>query len=97
MNAHRSKLRPFHQRTCRGVFDSVGIQTHEILFSVSTGSIIALFAGAAEQVAEITLIVMACDACSDFTAEEVISTETMTAAMKIESTKAAKYAAPHKK
>lgn len=96
MNAHRSKLRPYHRRTCRGVFDSVGIQTHEILISVSTGSIIALFEGTAEQVAEITMIVMASGALREFAAEEVISTETMAAVMKSASTKAEKYAAPHK-
>ena len=83
-----------------GLFKSLGIKTHEILFSVSTGSIVALVEGTAEQLADTTMIVMESGAFSEIGAEEMISTKTMTAAMASAGAKAgakaAKYKAPHK-
>ncbi len=79
-----------------GLFKSLGIKTHEILFSVSTGSIVALVVGTAEQLADTTMIVMESGAFSEIGAEEMISTKTMTAAMASAGAEAAKYKAPHK-
>ena len=97
--AFQGMLAAPHDRgqAAKGLFKSLGINTREILFSVSTGSIVALVEGTAEQLVDTKMIVMESGAFIEIGAEEMISTKTMTAAMASVGAKAAKYKAPHKK
>jgi uncharacterized protein with GYD domain len=78
------------------LFKSIGLKTHEVMFSVSTGSIVCLVEGTAEQITETQMITMASGAFSEIHAEELVSTKTMKAAMAHAGAKAAKYKAPNK-
>lgn len=78
------------------LFKSIGLKTHDIFFSVSTGSIVCLVEGTAEQMAETQMITMASGAFTDIHSEELISTKTMKTAMANAGAKAAKYKAPNK-
>lgn len=79
------------------LFKALGIKTHEILFAISSGSVVCLVEGTAEQMAEATMITMSSGAFNDLSAEEMISTKAMTEAMLGAGAKAAKYKAPNKK
>ena len=79
------------------LFKALGIKAHEILFSISSGGIVCLLEGSAEQMAEAQMITMASGSFSEISAEEMISTKTMTAAMTSAGAKAAKYKAPKQK
>ena len=79
------------------LFKALGIKAHEILFSISSGGIVCLLEGSAEQMAEAQMITMASGSFSEISAEEMISTKTMTAAMTSAGAKAAKYKAPNQK
>ena len=79
------------------LFKALGIKAHEILFSISSGGIVCLLEGSAEQIAEAQMITMASGGFSEISAEEMISTKTMTAAMTSAGAKAAKYKAPNQK
>ena len=79
------------------LFKALGIKAHEILFSISSGGIVCLLEGSAEQMAEAQMITMASGGFSEISAEEMISTKTMTAAMTSAGAKAAKYKAPNQK
>ena len=79
------------------LFKALGIKAHEILFSISSGGIVCLLEGSAEQMAEAQMITMASGSFSEISAEEMISTKTMTAAMTSAGAKAAKYKAPNNK
>jgi uncharacterized protein with GYD domain len=79
------------------LFKALGIKTHEILFSISSGCIVCLLEASVEQMAEAQMITMASGGFSEISAEEMISTKTMTAAMTSAGAKAAKYKAPNKK
>ena len=79
------------------LFKALGIKAHEILFSISSGCIVCLLEGSAEQMAEAQMITMASGSFSEISAEEMISTKTMTAAMTSAGAKAAKYKAPNQK
>ena len=79
------------------LFKALGIKAHEILFSISSGGIVCLLEGSAEQMAEAQMITMASGGFSEISAEEMISTKTMTAAMTSAGAKAAKYKAPNNK
>ena len=79
------------------LFKALGIKAHEILFSISSGGIVCLLEGSAEQMAEAQMITMASGSFSEISAEEMISTKTMTAAMTSAGAKAARYKAPNKK
>lgn len=78
------------------LFKSLGLKTHEIYFSISSGSIVCLVEGSAEQVAEAQMITMSSGAFSEIHAEELISTKSMKTAMTNAGAKAAKYKAPNK-
>ena len=97
--AFQGMLAAPHDRgeAAKALFKSLGIKTHEILFSVSTGGIVCLLEGTAEQMTEASMITMASGAFIDIGSEEMISTKIMTAAMTSAGAKAAKYKAPHKK
>ena len=58
--AFQGMLAAPHDRgqAAKGLFKSLGINTREILFSVSTGSIVALVEGTAEQLVDTKMIVM---------------------------------------
>ena len=81
----------------KALFKALGMKTHEVFFSISTGSLVGFVEGTAEQMAEAQMIVMAAGGISDVIVEEMISTKTMTAAMTSAGAKAAKYKAPNKK
>ena len=79
------------------LFKSIGLKTHEVMFSVSTGSIVCLVEGTAEQITETQMITMASGGFSQVCAQELMTTKDMLGAMKSAGAKAAKYAAPNKK
>ena len=76
---------------------TIGMKTHEVLYSISTGSLVALLEGTAEQMAQIQMIVMGSGAISDAIVEEMISTKTLIATMKTAGAKAGEYKAANKK
>jgi len=78
------------------LFKSLGLKTHEIFFSISSGSIVCLVEGTAEQVTEAQMITMASGAFTEINVEELISTKAMKTAMTNAAAKAAKYKAPNK-
>ena len=97
--AFQGMLAAPHDRgeAAKALFKALGIKTHEILFSISSGGIVCLLEGSAEQMAEAQMITMASGSFSEISAEEMISTKTMTAAMTSAGAKAAKYKAPNQK
>lgn len=78
------------------LFKSLGLKTHEIYFSISSGSIVCLLEGSAEQLAEALMITMSSGAFSEAHTEELISTKSTKTAMTNAGAKAAKYKAPNK-
>lgn len=80
----------------KALFKSLGFKTHELLFSISNGSIVCLIEGSAEQITEAQMITMSSGAFAEIHVEEVISTKAMKAAMTSAGAKAAKYKAPNK-
>jgi uncharacterized protein with GYD domain len=78
------------------LFKSLGLKTHEIYFSISSGSIVCLLEGSAEQLVEALMITMASGAFSEAHTEELISTKSTKTAMTNAGAKAAKYKAPNK-
>ena len=80
----------------KALFKSLGLKTHEILFSISSGSIVCLVEGTAEQVTEAQMITMSSGAFTEIQVEELISTKAMKTAMTNAAAKAAKYKAPNK-
>ena len=80
----------------KALFKSLGLKTHEIFFSLSSGSIVCLVEGTAEQVTEAQMITMASGAFTEIHVEELISTKAMKTAMTNAAAKAAKYKAPNK-
>ena len=80
----------------KALFKSLGLKTHEIFFSISSGSIVCLVEGTAEQVTEAQMITMSSGAFTEIHVEELISTKAMKTAMTNAAAKAAKYKAPNK-
>ena len=80
----------------KALFKSLGLKTHDIFFSISSGSIVCLVEGTAEQVTEAQMITMASGAFTEINVEELISTKAMRTAMTNAAAKAAKYKAPNK-
>ena len=80
----------------KALFKSLGLKTHEVLFSISTGSIVCLLEGSAEQITEAQMITQSSGAFAEIHVEELISTKAMKAAMASAGAKAAKYKAPNK-
>jgi len=80
----------------KALFKSLGLKTHEIFFSISSGSIVCLVEGTAEQVTEAQMITMSSGAFTEIQVEELISTKAMKTAMTNAVAKAAKYKAPNK-
>jgi uncharacterized protein with GYD domain len=80
----------------KALFKSLGLKTHDIFFSISSGSIVCLVEGTAEQVTEAQMITMASGAFTEINVEELISTKAMKTAMTNAGAKAAKYKAPNK-
>ena len=78
------------------IFKTVGIKTHEILYSVSTGEIVCLIEGSGEQITEIEMITMASGVFSSVSSEELISTKTMVDVMKSAGANASKFKPPNK-
>jgi len=72
------------------------LKTHEVLFSISNGSIVCLIEGTAEQITEAQMITMASGAFQEIQVEELVSTKAMKSAMANAGAKAAKYKAPNK-
>ena len=80
----------------KALFKSLGLKTHDIFFSISSGSIVCLVEGTAERVTEAQMITMASGAFTEINVEELISTKAMKTAMTNAAAKAAKYKAPNK-
>jgi uncharacterized protein with GYD domain len=80
----------------KALFKSLGLKTHDIFFSISSGSIVCLVEGTAEQVTEAQMITMASGAFTEINVEELLSTKAMKTAMTNAAAKAAKYKAPNK-
>ena len=80
----------------KALFKSLGLKTHDIFFSISSGSIVCLVEGTAEQVTEAQMITMASGAFAEIHVEELISTKAMKTAMTNAAAKASKYKAPNK-
>ena len=80
----------------KALFKSLGLKTHEIFFSISSGSIVCLVEGTAEQVTEAQMITMSSGAFTEIHVEELISTKALKTAMTNAAAKAAKYKAPNK-
>ncbi len=80
----------------KALFKSLGLKTHEVLFSISNGSIVCLIEGTAEQITEAQMITMASGAFQEIQVEELVSTKAMKSAMTNAGAKAAKYKAPKK-
>lgn len=78
------------------LFKSIGLKTHEIFYSISTGSIVCLVEGNTEQITEAQMITMSSGAFLEIDVEELISTKAMKSAMGNAGAKAAKYKAPNK-
>jgi uncharacterized protein with GYD domain len=80
----------------KSLFKALGLKTHEVFFSISSGSIVCLVEGTADQMAETQMITMGSGAFSEIHAEELISTKSMKSAMTKAGTKASKYKSPNK-
>ena len=80
----------------KALFKSMGFKTHEVLFSISNGSIVCLIEGTSEQITEAQMITMSSGAFTEIHVEELISTKAMKTAMTNAGAKVAKYKAPNK-
>lgn len=80
----------------RVLFDAIGIRTHSIHYSVSTGEIVCMLEGTAEQMATVEMVVMGSGGFSSVCSLELVSLEQMNSAMSKASEIASKYQAPNK-
>lgn len=80
----------------RTLFDAMGLKTHSIHFSVTTGEIVVMVEGTAEQLTAVEMVVMGSGAFSNISSIEVVTVEQMNASMSQASQIAAKYQPPNK-
>ena len=79
----------------RAMFKALGVKTHSIHFSSSTGDIICIVEGNAEQMAQIGAITMSSGAFQFISSEELITTAAMNIAMAKAGKAVGKYKAPN--
>lgn len=80
----------------KAVFASAGAKVHEVYYEASSGSVVVIVEGTAEQMSVVTMVVMGRGAFSTFDATELISMSAMTGAMTAAQGIAKGYAAPNK-
>ncbi|MFT5933232.1 MAG: hypothetical protein ACI9M6_000272 [Hydrogenophaga sp.] len=80
----------------RALFDAIGIKTHSIYFSVTSGEVVTIIEGTADQMAEVEMVVMSSGAFSGINSLELVTMEQMNAAMSKAGQTVAKYLAPAK-
>lgn len=80
----------------RLLFDAIGIKTHSIYFSVTSGEIVTIIEGTADQMAEVEMIIMSSGAFSGVNSLELVTIEQMNAAMSKAGMTVAKYQAPNR-
>lgn len=80
----------------RSLFDAIGIKTHTIYFSVTSGEIVTIIEGTADQMAAVEMVVMSSGAFSGVNSLELVTIEQMNAAMSKAGQAVAKYQAPNK-
>ena len=79
----------------KAIFKSLGLKTHSVHYSASTGDFIGIVEGNAEQIAQVGAISMGAGAFHSFSVEELITTAAMAAAMAKAGKAAGKYKAPN--
>ena len=80
----------------KAVFASAGAKAQEVYYETSTGSVVVMVEGTAEQMSVVTMVVMASGAFSTVDATELISMSAMTGAMTVAQGIAKGYSAPNK-
>ncbi|MEN9763796.1 MAG: hypothetical protein RI906_3622 [Pseudomonadota bacterium] len=80
----------------QAVFASAGAKAHEVYYEASSGSVVVIVEGTAEQMSVVTMVVMASGAFSSVDATELISMSAMTGAMTAAQRIAKAYSAPNK-
>jgi len=80
----------------RSLFDAIGIKTHSIYFSVTSGEIVTIIEGTADQMAEVEMIIMSSGAFLGVNSLELVTIEQMNAAMSKAGMTVAKYQAPNR-
>ena len=80
----------------RVLFDAIGISTHSIHYSVSTGEFVCMLEGTADQIAVVEMVTIGSGAFTSISSLELLSIEQMNAAMTTASGIASKYQAPNK-
>jgi uncharacterized protein with GYD domain len=84
-------------QAAKALFKSLGLETKEIMYSVTSGEIVCLVEGTAAKSPRPKLITMASGGFSQVDAQELMTTKDMQAAMKTATLKVSKYSAPNKK
>jgi uncharacterized protein with GYD domain len=79
----------------RSLFDSIGIKMHAIYFSVTSGEIVTIIEGAADQMAMVEMVIMSSGAFSAVNSLELVTTDKMHTAMLMAAEAAAKYQPPN--
>jgi hypothetical protein len=79
----------------KAIFKTLGVKTHSIHFSSSSGNIICIIEGNAEQMVQINAILMSSGAFQFIQSEELITTATMNTAMAKAGKAVGKYKAPN--
>ncbi len=80
----------------RALFESIGIKTHTMHFSVTSGEIVTIIEGTADQMATVEMVIMSSGAFVGVSSLELVSMDQMTAAMATAAQMVAKYQAPNK-
>jgi uncharacterized protein with GYD domain len=78
------------------LFDAVGIKTHSIHFSVSSGEIVSMVECTPEQMAIVEIIILGSGGFNNVSSLELLSLDQMNTAMTTASGIAALYQAPNK-
>lgn len=80
----------------RSLFESMGIKAHTMHYSVSSGEIVTIIEGGAEQMAAVEMVIMSSGAFMGVSSLELVSIDQMNAAMTTASQMVAKYQAPNR-
>ena len=84
------------EAAARGIFEALGVQLHQLYFSVNEAEIVAIMEGEAQQMAALEMVTKGSGTFDAFSAKEVISMSDMRAAMETASKVASAYAPPNR-
>ena len=84
------------EQATRALFDALGVSIHHLYFEISTGSVVVISEGTADQMACLGMVTGASGAFDSINATELISMNAMSASMGTAQLTAQAYAAPNK-